>query len=296
MQQARGDLELALAELDRAKLDVDRLEPLAATKAVSRQEYDHAVAARDARKARVEAARGALETAEANLEYTRVTSPIEGIAGLKEVSVGTLVGQNEPTLLTTVSRLDTVRVRFPIAEQIYLKYARELNQLAAGKAEDARLRLILADGSMYPKAGELALIDRAVQVATGTIALEAHFPNPDNVLRPGQFARVRIYGEPLKDALAVPQRAVMERQSLKELYVVGSQGEVEVREVRTGPRVASFWVIERGIKAGERVVVEGMTRVKPGQHVEVKEVPLGSVREVVEKAGEVGAERGEAPK
>jgi len=309
VRKARGDLAMAQASAAKSKADVDRLTPLVATNSVSRQELDHATAAYQGADAQILAAQGALATAQASLDFTKVRSPIDGIVGVRQVSVGSLVGQGEPTLLTTVSQLDPVRVRFPISEQLYLKHAVTLNTLvnrdsestsvetaasrgskpAAGKPSNAaapkvveprrrlRLELVLADGSVYPDKGWLALIDRAISVSTGSIILEARFPNPKGVLRPGQFGRVRAATETIKQALAVPQRAIMERQSLREVYVVVSGNKVERRAVTAGAQVGSYWIIEKGLQPGDVVLTEGVQKVKPGTVVAPQEVPMDQV-------------------
>lgn len=279
LRRAQGDVGLAQAAAAKAQADVERLSPLVATNAVSRDQLDHARASKQAADAQIVAAQGALATAQASLDYTKVRSPIDGVVGVRKVSIGSLVGQGEPTLLTTVSQLDTVRVRFPISEQGYLKHASTLNRLVTG-ADDAqriRLDLILADGSVYPQSGWLALIDRAVSVSTGSILLEARFPNPEGILRPGQFGRVRVATEKIEGALAVPQRAVIERQSLHEVFVLGPENKVERRAVTAGARVGRYWLIDKGLQAGEKVLVEGTQKVKPGAIVTPKLIPLGEV-------------------
>jgi membrane fusion protein (multidrug efflux system) len=219
-----------------------------------------------------------------------VKSPIHGVVGVRQVRIGSLVGQGEPTLLTTVSQLDTVRVRFPVSEQLYLRHAAALNTLvergpeldsaATGSAPPGRklrLELILADGSTYPEKGWLSLIDRAISISTGSIILEARFPNPRGVLRPGQFGRVRAATQVIKQALVVPQRSVIERQSLREVMVLTAGNKVERRAITAGVQVGSYWVVDKGLKAGDIVLTEGLQKVKPGVVVEPREVPLGVV-------------------
>lgn len=277
VRKAQGDLAIAKAAAAKAKADVDRLSPLVQTNAVSRQELDHATASYDSANAQIIAADGQLRTATANLEFTKVRSPIDGFVGISNVSVGTLVGQGEPTLLTTVSELEPVRVRFPISEQLYLKHAPLLNRLATGAQGARRLQLFLADGSEYPELGWVALLDRAVSLSTGSILLEARFPNPSSVLRPGQFARVRAMTELAKGAIAVPQRAIIERQSMHELFTLGDGNKVVRTAVVTGPRVGSYWIIEKGLKAGDRVLLDGIQKVKPDMVVVPHDVPLGAL-------------------
>jgi membrane fusion protein (multidrug efflux system) len=219
-----------------------------------------------------------LASARANLEFTKVRAPIDGVIGVSQVSIGSLVGQGEPTLLVTVSQLDPVRVRFPISEQLYLKNASRIQALTTtGEPTQRNVRLVLADGSEYPESGWISLVDRAVSVSTGTILVEARFPNPTGVLRPGQFGRVRGGGQKLPGALAVPQRAVLERQSLYELYVLGEGNKVIRRAVTVGPRIGRYWVIEKGLSAGEKVLIEGLQKVRADSVVVPKVVPLGDV-------------------
>jgi len=267
-RQASGDVAMARAKAMRAKADAERYKELYAKNSATVQEYDLAVATQKATEAEVMAASGMLESAQANLSYTKVKSPIDGIAGVRNVSVGSLVGQGEPTLLTTVSRLDTVKVKFPISEQLYIKYAAKLNTLSTlDENRPGNLQLILADGSVYPQKGRLVLVDRAIKASVGSIMLESRFPNPGLTLRPGQFARVRVLTDKLPNAIAVPQRAVIERQSVQSVLVAKADGTVESRIIQTGPRVGSYWVILKGLKAGEKVLVEGQQKVKPGDKV-----------------------------
>lgn len=277
VRQAAGDLAMARANAAKAKADVDRLTPLVATNSVSRQELDHALAQKQLGGAQIQAAEGNLAAAQASLGYTKVKSPISGIVGVRKVSTGSLVGQGEPTLLTTVSELSTVRVRFPISEQLYLKHASLLNQLAEGKTGERRLRLILADGTTYPELGWLALIDRAVSVTSGSILLEARFPNPNGILRPGQFARVRAATDHIKGALAVSQRSVIERQSMHEVFALDGSGKVERRVVELGSRVGSHWLVRKGLKAGDKVLVDGIQKVRPGMVVKAELVAQGPI-------------------
>ncbi len=309
VRKARGDLAMAQASAAKSKADVDRLTPLVATNSVSRQELDHATAAYQGADAQILAAQGALATAQASLDFTKVRSPIDGVVGVRQVSIGSLVGQGGPTLLTTVSQLDPVRVRFPVSEQLYLKHATALNTLvdrgieadaveadvpqqgksAKGKSASSkppaaaqpgrrlRLELILADGSVYAEKGWLALIDRAISVSTGSIILEARFPNPKGILRPGQFGRVRAATEVIKQAIAIPQRAIMERQSMREVYVVVEGNKVERRAITAGAQVGSYWIIEKGLQPGDVVLTEGVQKVRPGAVVEPREIPLGNV-------------------
>lgn len=278
LRRAEGDLAMARAAESKAKIDVERLKPLAATNAVSKQELDHALSAQQSAQAQVIAAQGVVATAAASLDFTKVRSPIDGVIGVRQVSIGTLVGQGEPTLLTTVSRLDVVRVRFPISERLYLKHAATLSRLIDGTTARGRnLDLILADGSTYSERGWLELIDRAVSTSTGSILLEARFPNEKGLLRPGQFARVRAATERVKAANGVPQRAVIERQSMSEVFVLGEGNKVERRAVIPGERVGQFWLIEKGLNPGDKVLVDGIQKVQPGAVVSPLPASFGPI-------------------
>jgi len=279
LRRAEGDLAMARAAEGKAKIDVDRLTPLVATNAVSKQELDHAVSAQQSAQAQIVAAQGVVATARASLDFTKVRSPIDGVIGVRQVSIGTLVGQGEPTLLTTVSRLDVVRVRFPISERLYLKHATRLSRLidGSGTRGGKNLDLILADGSTYPDRGWLELIDRAVSTSTGSILLEARFPNEKGILRPGQFARVRAATERVKGAQGVPQRAVLERQSMSEVFVVGEGNKVDRRAVVPGERVGQFWLIEKGLAPGDKVLVDGIQKVQPGMVVSPVAASFGPI-------------------
>lgn len=277
VRKAQGDVAQARAAAAKSKADVDRLTPLVATNAVSRQDLDHATAEKQAADAQILAAQGSLATAQANLSYTKVRSPIDGIIGVRQVSIGSLVGQAEPTLLTTISQLDPVRVRFPIAEQLYLKHAALLNRLVDGAKTEARLELILADGSTYPERGWISMLDRSVSISTGSIMLEARFPNPQGVLRPGQFGRVRAAVDRVQNAVGVPQRAVIERQSMHELLVLGDGNKVARKAVTVGPKVGNFWLIEKGLAPGDKVLVEGVQKVRPDMVVNPKVVKMDPI-------------------
>ena len=205
-----------------------------------------------------------MDAAQLNLGFTKVVSLIDGIAGIALAQIGDLVG---PTgLLTTVSMVDPIKVYFPVSEQEYLNYIKE-NPDAAKRAEQERqlgLELILADGSLYPQKGTFALADRQVDVRTGTLRLEGRFPNPGNILRPGQFARVRAITKSRNGALLVPQRAVTELQGSYQVAVVGSDNMVEIRPVVVAERVGTEWIIDKGLKSGERVIAEGDPNGAPG--------------------------------
>ncbi len=259
LQQATANLAQAESILAKADRDVARYEPLAAQKAISQQELDNARSAHSAAHASVGALRAVVDNARLNLAWTRVTSPIAGIAGIAQAQVGNLVSPS--SVLTTVSKVDPIRVVFPMSEQEYLQYEKD------PAMRSAELELVLSDGTTFPHKGHIALSGRDVDVKTGTITVIGLFPNPGNLLRPGQFAKVRGTTAVHRGALLVPQRAVNEMQGIEQVAVIGPDNKAEVRAVETGARVGTMWTIEKGLAAGERVVVEGFSRVKNGQLV-----------------------------
>lgn len=273
--QARANLSEAQAALSKANADVARLRPLVERNAVSRQDLDHAVAAQQGAEGQVAAARAAMNTAQLNLGYTKVTSPITGLAGVALADVGSLVGSPGPTLLTTVSQVDTIKVKFRISEQEYLILRRAMGDSASTAVRrPARLELVLADGSVYDHKGQVVTVDRNIDPATGTLGIEALFPNPSALLRPGQFGRVRAPVTTRTNAVLVPQRAVREMQGTFSVGVLKPDSTVEIRPVKAGARVGSEWVMDSGLAAGTVIVVEGMQKVRPG--VKVRAVPAAS--------------------
>ena len=265
---AKGSLAQAEARWETAKANLKRVRPLAEKNAVSQKDLDDATGAEQSTRASVESARAQLDTAQLNLGFTRVTSPVDGIAGIAKAQVGNLVGPGQIQELTAVSTVDPIKAYIAISEQEYLKFRRGMKEQPAEKSADGiPLELILADGSVYPHKGRFSLADRQVDVKTGTMRLGALFPNPGNLLRPGQFGIVRATMATKKGALLVPQRAVTEVQGKFLVAVVGSDNAVELRPVTPAERVGSLWVIDKGLKPGERVVVEGVQKVKTGARV-----------------------------
>jgi membrane fusion protein (multidrug efflux system) len=270
--QAKANLATIKARFDQATITVNRLTPLEAQKAVSRQELDNALANQDAARAQVDAAQAALEKATLDLGYTNITSPIDGIVGTTNVKPGNLVGRNESTLLTTVSAVDPILFRAGISEAEYLRIARRADEMRAERGgQKTSVQLILADGTIHPQTGSVEAVERAVDATTGTLAVQFTFPNPERLVRPGQYGRARFEVEVKKNALLVPQRAVQELQNLYSLAVVGSDNKVSYRNVKVGPRVDALWLIEDGLKPGERVVVEGLQRIRDGATVSPRE-------------------------
>ncbi len=266
LDQAKGDLARNEAALAKTRLDVERFTPLAAEKAISQEELDNATSALRQAEANVASASAAVEHARLSLTWTRVVSPIAGIAGMARAQVGDLV--SGATLMTTVSTVDPIRAYFNPSEQEYMTWLRHLvpaARAATPSATDKGLfQLILADGSTYADRGDLAFTDRSVDVKTGTITVAAVFPNPSRVLRPGQYARIRAVTYVRRGALLIPQRAVSELQGTYQVVVVGPDNKAEIRPVQTAERVGRLWVIEKGLSPGDRVVVEGLQKARPG--------------------------------
>ena len=275
LAQAKGTLAGTEADLARAKQDVARYEPLAKENAIPREQLETAVSIQRAAEATVQAARANVQRAEIDLGYTRVHAPENGLVGKTEVYPGTLVGQGQNNLLTHISQIASIHVRFTLPERDYLRLARR--QVERGKGSDTPqqpLRLVLADGTVHPADGRLVFVDRNVDPETGTILMEAAFPNPNEIVRPGQYARVRAVVEQKTGAILVPQRAVSELQGVYNVAVVGGNDEIEIRMVTPGERVGSLWVIDAGLRGGERVVVEGVQKVRPGVKVKPEMVTI----------------------
>ena len=265
LDHAKADVAQAEAQLGKTKIDVDRDAPLAEKKAIPKEKLDNEIQAKLAAEAAVAAANAAVERAELDLGWTRVTSLVDGVAGIAEVQMGNLVGP--PVRLTSVSQVDPIKVYFPVSEQEYLR-AKHLS--ANGQAMDLfdnAPELILADGTVYPHKGKILLTDRQVDPSTGTIRLVAAFPNPGNVLRPGQYGRVRIQTCMEKSALLVPQSAVQELQGGYQVAVVTADKKASIRSVKAGEKVGALWVINDGLKPGDQVIVEGVGKVKDGMTV-----------------------------
>lgn len=268
LDQARGQLAQAEAQLEKTALDVKRYTPLAKTRAISQEELDDAVQANLAAQAKVTSAQAAVEKAALEVGFTHITSPIDGIAGLALAQIGDLVGPGTTGNLTTVSRVNPIRAYIALSEQEYLA-------AAAGQSlmRQPVLELILADGSVFPQRGQVLFTDREVNDRTGTIKMAAVFDNPGNLLRPGQFGRVRAKLKVKKGALLVPKVAVNELQNAYQVAVVGADNRVDLRPVKPGERVDSLWVIDEGLKPGERVVVEGIQKARQGMLVTPQSAP-----------------------
>ena len=267
LDAAKGQLGEAEATLKNSQMHVARYGPLAKEGAVSQQEYEDALQAVAGDKARVASAQANVDSARLNLEWTQITSPIHGIAGISDAQIGDLVSPN--TTLTTVSQLDPVKVRFPVSEQEYLHMVKTLGRAADGKFSGvgAILQLRLADGSIWPHEGTPFILGREVDPLTGTILVEGRFPNPGNTLRPGLFARVRAHLGDDDNSLLIPQRAVNDVQGNHQVAVVKTDDHVEIRNVELGNTVGDLWIVTSGLKTGEQVVVEGLQKVRDGMKV-----------------------------
>jgi RND family efflux transporter MFP subunit len=274
LQQTKGQLAQYEAQLSKTSLDVERDTPLAKQSAIPQAQLDNDIQAKAAAEAMVAAAKAQVEQAELNLSFTKVRSLVDGIAGLAKGQIGDLVGPT--TLLTTVSQVQPIKAYFALGEQEYLKFAVRINAAAQGKlhnVEPMKLELVLADGSTYAKTGRFIMADRQVDVKTGTIRMAGAFDNPDGILRPGQFARMRIQVGIAKNSLLVPQRSVMETQGSYQVISVGADNKASIRPVKVGERVGQMWIITEGIQSGERVIVEGLQKVKEGTPVNPKTAP-----------------------
>jgi len=270
--EAKGGLEQARAVAKAAAAEQARSDQLFAQKVISEQEHTNKVQLNQANQAKVKAAEANLQQSELNLGFCKVTSPVDGIAGLAKAQVGDLVGTGNNVTLTYVSTLDPVKVTFPISESDYLVASQRVQETMSKPLEQRpeSIELILADGSVFPHRATLQSVDLQVQQSTGTILVTALLANPGELLRPGFFARARIVAQTLKDAVVVPQRAVSEVQGSYQLGIIGADGKAEIRPVKVGPRAGSDWVITSGLKAGEKVVVEGLQKIKNGAPVAAK--------------------------
>lgn len=287
LDQAQGDLAKTKAQLLKTKQDVERDTPLAKQGAISQKELDDSIQAYAAGKGMTAAAMAAAEQAKLNLGWSRITAPIDGVVGIAKAQIGDLIDAN--TELTSMSTVDPIKVYFPLSEQEYLGAAEKIQQRYKERKEGeeyggAQLELILGGEKVYPHKGQYYLVDRQVDVKTGTIRVAALFPNPNNLLRPGQFARVRAVTKTREKALLVPQRAVTEMQGSYQVAVVTPENKVDIRPVKVGERTGSFWIIDQGLNPGERVIVEGLQKVKAGMIVNPE--PLHTpAEEKSEKAG-----------
>ena len=292
LAQAEAGVAVAEANQRRVQLDVDRYTPLVQAEAITQQDMDNATQNNMAAKAQLQAAKAqvatskaqiiaalaaveadkaAVETARINLGFTRLTSPIDGIPGIAQLQVGALVSPASGAI-TTVSTLDPIKVYFTVSEQEYLDYTRRFPTAEQRQANNSRLELelILADGGVYPHKGKVYFADRQVDVRTGAIRIAGVFPNPGNSLRPGQYGRVRTATEVQTGALLVPQQAVFDLQGTHQVAVVDGAGKVTIRAATLGDTVGHEWIVRDGVKPGERVIVQGLQKVRTGMIVDPK--------------------------
>jgi len=269
LDQAKAQLAQAEAQLGKASLDVERDTPLAQARAIAQSQLDTEIQAKLGAQALVLAAKASVEQAELNVEFTKVTSLVGGIAGIARVQIGNLVGPT--SILTSVSQVDPLKVYFDVSEQVFLDFRRRFptEKSVLEQRKLIPLQLILSDGSVYERTGTISFADREVKAATGTIRVVGLFPNPNNFLRPGGYGRIRLSVRTAPGALLIPQRAVTELQGSHQIAVVGSDNKISIRAVTVGDRVDNLWIVTSGVKVGERVVVEGLMKVRDGATVEV---------------------------
>jgi len=266
--------------LVKAESDLNRIRPLAAINAVSQRDLDAAVAQYQSAQAKVAAEEAQLDYARINLSYTRITCPIDGIIGMTEAKTGEYVGKPpNPVVLNEVSSIDTILVNFSISESDFLnlmrmRQARKADSSGSVKSDQAKISLILSDGSLYNHMGRFNFANRQVDPETGTILFQAAFPNPEELLRPGQFARIKVVLEEVEGGLLIPQRCVKELQGVHQVYVINANNEIELKNVKLGIKVGGMWMVESGLKPGETIVLEGLNLVRPGQKVQPEKVEI----------------------
>jgi membrane fusion protein (multidrug efflux system) len=266
--------------LVKAESDLKRVKPLAEINAVSQRDLDAAVANYEAAQAQVAAEEAQVQYARINLGYTRISSPINGIIGMTEAKVGEYVGKApNPVVLNEISSIDTILVNFSISESEYLKLARmqqakKADTSSAVKSQQAKISLVLSDGSLFNHPGKFNFANRQVDPATGTILFQAAFPNPEQILRPGQFARIKVVLAEVEGGLLIPQRCVKELQGIHQVYAINANSEVELKTVKLGIKVGGMWMVESGLQPGETIVFEGLNMVRPGTKVQTEKVEI----------------------
>jgi RND family efflux transporter MFP subunit len=262
---ARAELDRSEAALGKARLDVQRDRQLIAAQVITRQQFDNDLAAERQAAASAAAARASLSQAQLNHSWTQVTSLVDGVAGIAQVQVGNLV--NASTTMTSVSQVDPIKVQFSISETEYLASVQGTHWAEPGRQSGSALELVLQDGTVHPQQGTVIAVNRQFSAQTGTIVVQAAFPNPGNVLRPGQYARVRAAISTRKDALLVPQRAINELQGTYLVGVVGVDGKFDLRPIKTTAQVGPMSIVDQGLSAGDKAVVSFIGRLKPGMQV-----------------------------
>jgi membrane fusion protein (multidrug efflux system) len=269
LDQAKAQLAQAEAQLGKATLDVERDTPLAEARAIAQSQLDTEIQAKLGAQASVLAAKANVDQAELNVEFTKVTSLVSGIAGIARVQIGNLVSPS--SVLTSISQVDPIKAYFTVSEQVFIDFHRRFPTEQSVEAERKRmpLQLILGDGNVYERTGTISFADREVNPATGAIRIAGVFPNPTNLLRPGGYGRVRLSVRTVAGALLVPQRAITELQGGHQVAVVDGDNKVSIRPVTVGDRIGKQWIVTDGLKAGERVVVEGLLKIRDGAVVTV---------------------------
>lgn len=262
---AAGNLAEANTMMVKAKADLDMIEPLAKINAVSQRELVSTKAQYEASIAKVQTAEAALDNAKIELGYCSVTAPISGLIGISKVREGDYVSQGPFAVLNTISQLDSIRVRFTISEQEFMRIQKEMRAeyLTAGGL-GTKIQLILSDGSVYPHPGRLSFADRQIDPSTGAITIEANYPNPDRLLRPGQYVKVRVVTSKVKNALLIPQRAVIEMQGIFQVYVLGDSSKVNTRVIQIGTTYKDAYLVSDGLKANEKIAMGGTALLKNG--------------------------------
>jgi len=275
LDQAKGQLQEARATLLGVELDAKRAKELFDTKVISEQEYTNKTQLYQTKLAAVAAAQAAVEQAQLNLDYTKIVSPLNGIAGQQQAQIGDLVGAGVNQVLTTVSQIDPIWFYLPISEQTYWEFADRIKELMAVPEAKRKenVELILADGSVYPRKGKFAFLNRQVDPKTGTIQVAVSFPNPELTLRPGQYGMARAELQTIPNALLIPQQAVSQLQGNNQVAVVNPDGKAEIRAVKVGETYEGMIVVTEGLKAHENVIVEGFQRVRQGIPVSAKPYP-----------------------
>ncbi len=272
MDASSANLAKARTQLVAKKTELDRVRPLAEMNALSRRDLDGAVAAYEAAKSEVTMAEAQLGTSRIELGYTRITAPISGIIGISKVQVGDYVNRNGLTAINTISSLGDVRVRFPISENEYMRFFRK-NQVKDVQAGANPVELILGDGVLYPEKGRIDLANRAVDPTTGSLLVQAVFPNSAGLIRPGQYVKVRFLTDFHRDAVIIPQQAVNQMQNIYQVFVLGDSSKLKPRVVKVGARVGSNWIVTEGLKAGEKVAIVGSMAVSPARPVKPNPMP-----------------------
>ncbi len=271
LDQALGNLAEAQAQLKQNQQNLDRYTVLYQQAVISKQDFQNQTQTTRATAAQVQAYQAAVETAKLNLGWTKVYSPIDGVAAIAQAQVGDLLSTT--TLLTTVSQLDPIKVTFPIPEKEYMHFATQINAVENGvKLPPLPFQMILDNGKTYQHLGQFYAANRQVDIQTGTIQIQATFPNPDNILRPGQYAKIRVAAGVVHNALLVPQDAVLETQGQYQVAVVGSDNKVTMRTVEVGQQSGGLQIIEKGVSPGERVITEGLQKVSDGMEVKPQSV------------------------